>query len=227
MARMTSWSMWVTVAWNSFGTYLNEIWMEVVLAGSKRRFPCRAVEEGETVSVRKSFVIGNELGRTEGGPRGRSPPGLRACRSASFSTRGRLAASVFRPWRSFPTMVSSGLVIGFVTGGFPSYSREISQLALALGMTFAMTEISFANISARTEFRRFVVSLVASYGALSGLLLIFALLSPDPGIHDGWVLMASVPPAIALVPITSYLRGDTRRTVVSLAILYLIGLLLV
>ena len=124
-------------------------------------------------------------------------------------------------------MVASGLVVGFATGGFPSYSREISQLALALGMTFAMTEISFANISARTESRRFVVSLVASYGALSGLLLIFAFLSTDPGIHDGWVLMASVPPAIAVVPITSYLRGDTRRTVVSLAILYLIGLLLV
>src|SRR2546423_268948 len=115
-------------------------------------------------------------------------------------------------------MVSSGLVIGFATGGFPSYSREISQLALALGMTFAMTEISFANISARTEFRRFVVSLVASYGALSGLILIIAIVSPDPGIHDGWVLMASVPPAIAVVPITSYLRGDTRRTVVSLAV---------
>jgi len=124
-------------------------------------------------------------------------------------------------------MVASGLVIGFATGGFPSYSREISQMALGLGMTFAMTEISFANISARTEFRRFVISLVASYGALSGLLLIFASVSTDPGIHDGWVLMASVPPAIAVVPITSYLHGDTRRTVVSLAILYLIGLLLV
>src|SRR5437879_8989843 len=71
-------------------------------------------------------------------------------------------------------MVASGLVVGFATGGFPSYSREISQLALALGMTFAMTEISFANISAHTESRRFVVSLGASYGALSGLLLIFA-----------------------------------------------------
>src|SRR5438552_4357408 len=123
-------------------------------------------------------------------------------------------------------MVSSGLVVGFATGGFPSYSREISQLALALGMTFAMTEISFANISARTESRRFVVSLVASYGALSGLLLIFAFLSTDPGIHEGWVLMASVPPAIAVVPITSYLRGDTMRTVFSLSIMYLYGLVL-
>src|SRR5256885_6358536 len=50
MANMTSWLTWVTVAWNSFGTYLNEIWMEVVLAGSKRRLPCRAVEKGETRS---------------------------------------------------------------------------------------------------------------------------------------------------------------------------------
>jgi BASS family bile acid:Na+ symporter len=124
-------------------------------------------------------------------------------------------------------MVASGLVIGFATEGFPAYSKEISQLALGLGMTFALTEISFASLSPRIEFRRFVVSLLASYGGLSGLVLVFALLSPDPGIHDGWVLMASVPPAISVVPITSYLRGDTRRIVISLAILYLIGLLLV
>lgn len=124
-------------------------------------------------------------------------------------------------------MVSTGLVVGFVTGGFPAYSREISQLALALGMTFALTEISFAGISPRAEFRRFVYSFGMSYGLLSGLLLTFALLSPDPAVHDGWVLMAAVPPAIAVVPITAYLRGDTRRAVISLALLYLVGLLLV
>ena len=43
-------------------------------------------------------------------------------------------------------MVASGLVIGFATGGFPACSREISQLALALGMTFAMTEIGRAHV---------------------------------------------------------------------------------
>jgi len=124
-------------------------------------------------------------------------------------------------------MVASGLVIGFATGGFPAYSREISQLALAVGMTFAMTEISFAGISPRTEFRRLLLAFVMSYGLLSGLLLMFAFLTPDPALHDGWVLMASVPPAIAVVPITAYLKGDTRRTVISLALLYLIGLILV
>lgn len=124
-------------------------------------------------------------------------------------------------------MVASGLVVGFATGGFPLFSREISQIALALGMTFALTEISFGGISPRTEFRRFLISLAMSYGVLSGLILAFAALSPNPEIHDGWVLMASVPPAIAVVPITSYLKGDTRRSLISLAILYLAGLVLV
>jgi BASS family bile acid:Na+ symporter len=124
-------------------------------------------------------------------------------------------------------MVSAGLVIGFATGGFPAFSREISQLALAIGMTFSLTEISFAGISPRVEFRRFLYSLGMSYGLLSGLLIVFAIVSSDPSIHDGWVLMAAVPPAIAVVPITGYLRGDTRRAVISLALLYLVGLFLV
>jgi BASS family bile acid:Na+ symporter len=124
-------------------------------------------------------------------------------------------------------MVASGLVIGFVTGGYPAYSKEIAELALALGMTFSLTAISFAGISPRTELRQFVIAFGMSYGALSGLIFVFAILSPNPGIHDGWVLMASVPPAIAIVPITSYLKGDTRRAVISLAILYVMGLFLV
>src|SRR3989442_11196910 len=39
--------------------------------------------------------------------------------------------------------------------------------------------------------------------------------------------MAAVPPAIAVVPITSILKGDTRRSLVSLALLYVLGLGLV
>lgn len=124
-------------------------------------------------------------------------------------------------------MVASGLVIGFATGGFPAYSKEISEVALVIAMTFSLTEISFAGISPRKELRRFLGAVVLSYGVLSGLLLAFAFLSPDADIHNGWVLMAAVPPAIAVVPITSYLKGDTRRALISLALLYLLGLVLV
>jgi len=124
-------------------------------------------------------------------------------------------------------MVASGLVVGFATGGFPEYSKEISQVALVLGMTFSLTEISILGISPRTEVRRFVVAFAMSYLVLSGLILSFAVLSPDPQIRNGWVLMAAVPPAIAVLPITSILKGDTRRSLVSLALLYLAGLGLV
>ena len=124
-------------------------------------------------------------------------------------------------------MVASGLVVGFATGGFPAYSKEISQVALVLGMTFSMTEISISGISPRAELRPFLVAFGTSYVVLSGLILAFAVLSPDAQIRSGWVLMAAVPPAIAVVPITSILRGDTRRAVIALALLYLLGLGLV
>src|SRR2546425_12057580 len=124
-------------------------------------------------------------------------------------------------------MVASGLVVGFATGGFPAYSKEISQVALVLGMTFSMTEISIAGISPRAELRPFLLAFSMSYVVLSGLILAFAVMSPDPQIRSGWVLMAAGPPAIAVVPITSILRGDTRRAVIALALLYLLGLSLV
>lgn len=134
---------------------------------------------------------------------------------------------VFRPWRSFPTMVGAGLVLGLVTGGFPSGAREISQAALVIATTFALTEISFVGLSPRTEFRSVLLALSLSYVVLSGLVLVYASLAVEPALHDGWVLMAAVPPAVAVVPITSYLRGDTRGTTIALAFLYLLGLALV
>ena len=124
-------------------------------------------------------------------------------------------------------MVASGLVVGFVTGGFPAYSKEISQLALAIGMTFALSEITLKGFSPRAELRGFLVSFALSYILLSGVILAFAYASDEAAIRDGWVLMAAVPPAVAVVPITAYLKGDTRRALVSLAILYLLGLVLV
>src|SRR2546428_722292 len=103
-------------------------------------------------------------------------------------------------------MVASGLVVGFATGGFPAYSKEISQVALVLGMTFSMTEISISGISPRAELRPFLVAFGMSYVVLSGLILAFAVLSPDPQIRSGWVLNAAAPPADRYWPIPSSSR---------------------
>ncbi len=124
-------------------------------------------------------------------------------------------------------MVATGLLLGIATGGFPAYASEVAQVALVIAMTFSMTEISFARISPRAEARNIALSLVMSYVVLSGLLLVFATLSTDPAIRAGWVLMAAVPPAVAVIPITSLLKGDTRRSLIALALQYLVGLALV
>lgn len=125
-------------------------------------------------------------------------------------------------------MVAAGLVVGLATGGFPpAYSKPVQQATLILAMAFSLTEITFRDISPRAELRGFVGSLVMSYGVLSGLVLVYAALSPDPGIRSGWVLMAAVPPAVAVVPMTALLRGNVRRALISEALLYLLGLVAV
>ncbi len=125
-------------------------------------------------------------------------------------------------------MVAAGLLAGLATGGFPAaISRLVQQLALILAMTFSLTEISFRGISVRAEARGIALAFLASYGAMGGLILALAALTQEADLRSGWVLMAAVPPAVAVVPITSLLRGDVRSALIADALLYLLGLLMV
>lgn len=125
-------------------------------------------------------------------------------------------------------MVGAGLVVGFATGGFPAdLSGPVQQATLIIAMAFSLTEISFRGISPREELRGLALSAAMTYGVLGALVIAFGLLSPDPLIRSGWVLMGAVPPAVAVVPVTSLLRGNVRRALISEAILYFAGLVAV
>jgi len=134
---------------------------------------------------------------------------------------------MFRPWRSFPTMVVSGLLVGLSVGNFLPSPTVIATVALITALTLALTEIRLTGISLRGEIRPFAVAFVWNYVVLSGLVLTFAFLTPDPDLRAGWVVMAAVPSAIAVVPLASILRGQVRSSVVSSAILYALSLGLV
>lgn len=134
-------------------------------------------------------------------------------------------ARVFRFWRNFPFMVGAGLAVGLATGGFPAgISGLVQQAALIVAMAFSLTEISFRGISPRAEARGLALATGMTYGVLGALVIVFGLLSTDPLIRAGWILMGAVPPAIAVVPITSLLRGNVRRALISEAVLYFAGL---
>lgn len=125
-------------------------------------------------------------------------------------------------------MVAAGIAVGLATGGFPAAaSRPVQQLALILAMTFSLTEITFRGTSLRTEARGIGLAFLATYGVMGGLVLGFAALTPEADLRSGWVLMAAVPPAVAVVPITSFLRGNVRSALIADALLYLLGLVMV
>ncbi len=125
-------------------------------------------------------------------------------------------------------MVAAGLVAGLATGGFPAdVSRIVQQAALILAMAVSLTEVSFRGISPRKEARSIGFAFLATYGALGGLVLLFAELTQEADLRSGWVLVAAVPPAVGVVPITSFLRGNVRSALIADAVLYLLGLVMV
>ncbi len=125
-------------------------------------------------------------------------------------------------------MVGAGLVVGLATGGFPAgLSTPVQEVALILAMTFSLTEISFRGVSLGTEARGIGFAFLATYGALGGLVLAFAQLTQEADLRSGWVLVAAVPPAVGVVPITSFLRGNVRGALIADAVHYVLGLVMV
>ncbi len=129
-----------------------------------------------------------------------------------------------RLWDNFSLVVVLALVAGLVTGGPPGYTREISTVSLVFAMTFSLAEVRFRGLSARAELRGFVRALALNYGVLSGVILGLSFLYVDRDVRLGWVVMAAVPSAVAVIPITSMLRGNAQRALFSSAFLYVAAL---
>ncbi len=124
-------------------------------------------------------------------------------------------------------MVGTGAVLGALTGGFPEpYARPVSTAALVVAMTFALTEVRFGGLSPREEARAFGRAFFWNYVVLSGIILVLAAFYAQPDVRNGWIVMAAGPSAVAVIPLTSLFRGNTRTALVSTALLYVAALAL-
>lgn len=126
---------------------------------------------------------------------------------------------------SFSFFVSSGIILGLLTGGYPSYTNEIAMGALIIAMTFSLMPISFTSFSLQKGSRNITVSLLLNFGLLSSLILLLSRLFPQD-ITKGFVVMAAVPTAIVVLPLTTLLRGDVKYTLLSLSSIYLASFVL-
>ncbi len=126
---------------------------------------------------------------------------------------------------SYAVMMSMGLLLGLLTGGFPSNTKEISMASLAILMTLSLSTVKLGDARGRHHLEHASKSLFLNYVLLTGVILAIGLFfSRD--YWWGWVLMAAAPSAISVVPFTSVLGGQTTKALFSTAANYIAALIL-
>jgi len=126
---------------------------------------------------------------------------------------------------SFSIMVGLGIILGFLTGGFPQFNSEISTISLFIAMTFSLQQISIRNTIHKASKQIMLLAFLVHFILLPVIILSFGIFFGSP-LWEGFVVMAAVPPAVAVVPITKMLHGNVQQTIVSLSFLYVIALVL-
>jgi BASS family bile acid:Na+ symporter len=122
-------------------------------------------------------------------------------------------------------MMLLGLALGMLLGGFPSHTKEISMISLALLMTLSLSNVRLGETRGRDHVEHSARALLINYGLLTGVILAIGLFfSRD--YWWGWVLMAAAPSAISIVPFTAVIGGQTTKALFSTAVNYLAALLL-
>jgi BASS family bile acid:Na+ symporter len=110
--------------------------------------------------------------------------------------------------------------------GYPGPAKWLEPLitpALFLMMLFSMTEI---DIRAKGDLRGALTALGINYLLLSGLILGLSCFLEDESLRQGFVVMAAVPPAVAVLPLTKLLDGDVHLSLYAETICYLASLIL-
>ena len=108
------------------------------------------------------------------------------------------------------------LVVGVAFGGGASYTRSSITPLLAFIMTLSLVGVSSSVFSGgRRLVKPALVAFFLNYVLLGGLLVLLSfLLLDDPELRAGFVLIAAVPPAVAVIPFTYKLGGDVSFTLV-------------
>jgi len=120
------------------------------------------------------------------------------------------------------------LIIGLLWGKGAEWTEGLVLPALAVIMTLSLLGISG---SAFRSFRSFITHAMAgiamNYLILGGLLLgLNRLLIHDEALRAGFVLLAAVPPGVAVIPFTLFLRGDRTLSLVGTIGTYLGALII-
>jgi BASS family bile acid:Na+ symporter len=105
----------------------------------------------------------------------------------------------------------SSLVIGLLWEGGAQWAKPLTLPALALIMTLSTMGISMGELrSPRALLIPALGGLAMNYVLLGGIILgLNTLLIRDEALRNGFIIIAAVPPAVAIIPFTGFLNGNS------------------
>jgi BASS family bile acid:Na+ symporter len=92
-------------------------------------------------------------------------------------------------------------------------------------MTISLQQISLRNTIHQASKKIILLAFIVHFILLPVVILSFGYFFGSP-LWEGFVVMAAVPPAVAVVPVTKMLHGNVQQTIISLSFLYIIALVL-
>jgi len=128
--------------------------------------------------------------------------------------------------RNFIFLLAIGL--GLALPAPSAWTKLLMFPALALVMTVATINVSNDYfLKPRAILMPSLVGILMTYGILGGVILMTAaLLIKDQNLWIGFVLIAAVPPAVAVIPFTAILDGNVSYTLSGTIASYLAALLI-
>jgi len=108
-----------------------------------------------------------------------------------------------------------GVVVGLVWGKGAVWTGPLIMPVLALVMTVATMGIDSSSLhSVRGILGPACIGMVMNYLVLSGVIILLSrYLITDSNLRAGFVLIAAVPPAVAIIPFSFLLRGNNTFSV--------------
>jgi len=124
-----------------------------------------------------------------------------------------------------PLILGMATVFGLIAPQLGAPLAFLIVPALVVTMTFSLQGISLNPKELGGDVKPGLIALAINYGLLSGLIILLAfLMSPHHEIFDGLIIMAAIPAAIAVVPFTYLLKGDSALSLVGEVIIYVASL---
>ena len=121
------------------------------------------------------------------------------------------------------------LVLGLFFGKYARWTEHITIPALGVVMTLSIMMISGSIFrSPKTMIVPLLTGIAMNYAVLgSAILLLNQMIIREEDIWRGFVILASVPPAVAVIPFTGFLNGNVKFSLIASIGAYLGALVII